>query len=337
VDIKEIGESGLIQRIADTYQSSHPSVIAGIGDDAAALKLSNQSILLTTSDLLIEDIHFDLAFTDSYHLGRKALAVNLSDIAAMGGTPRFFVVSLALPAHFPLAFIDDLYRGMTELASQFSTILVGGDTSASPQKLMISLTVLGEGHPDHICLRRGAEAGDSIFVTGTLGDAALGLLSLQKNPAQGGETPLNPLVAKHLSPFPRIREGTLLANNHFASSLIDISDGLFIDLKRILKASQKGATIQLKNLPLSKEFKEFESSRSTNKINYALTGGEDYELLFTCSPEKEEALLRSAQEERFVITKIGTITDSEELLLLDQNEQPYPLDSLGYDHFRTIK
>lgn len=337
MDIKEIGESDLIQRIADTYQPSDSSVIAGIGDDAAVLRVSNNTILLTTSDLLIEDIHFDLRFTDSYLLGRKALAVNLSDIAAMGGTPRFFVVSLALPAHFSLSFIDELYRGMMEVASHFSTMLVGGDTNASPQKLMLSLTVLGEGHPEHICFRSGAQTGDSLFVTGTLGDAALGLLILQKDPAGGRQCPLNPLVAKHLSPFPRIREGNLLANNHFASSLIDISDGLLIDLKRILNASKKGATIRLKNLPLSREFKEFESSQSFNKIDCALTGGEDYELLFTCPPEKEEALLGSAQEERFAITKIGTITDSEDLLLLDQNEQPYQLDNLGYDHFRGKK
>ena len=335
MDIKEIGESGLIQRIADTYQSSHSSVIAGIGDDAAALKVSNQTILLTTSDLLIEDIHFDLRFTDSYHLGRKSLAVNLSDIAAMGGTPRFFVVSLALPTHFSLSFIDELYRGMMEMASHFSTLLVGGDTNASPQKLMISLTVLGEGHPDHICLRSGAQTGDFLFVTGTLGDAALGLLSLQKDPDSGRQTPLHPLVAKHLSPLPRIKEGMLLANNHFASSLIDISDGLLIDLNRILNASKKGATVRLNDLPLSREFQEFESSRSFNKISYALTGGEDYELLFTCPPEKEEALLRSAHEKGLAVTKIGVITDSEELLLLDQNKQPYPLDNLGYDHFRV--
>ena len=182
MDIKELGESGLIQRIADTYRSSDASVIAGIGDDAAALKVSANNILLTTSDILLEDVHFNLSFTDSYQLGRKALAVNLSDIAAMGGTPRFFVVSLALPAHISVSFIDDLYRGMMDLASEFSTSLVGGDTNASPQKLMIALTVLGEVHPDHLLKRSGAQAGDSIFVTGTIGDAALGLMQLTNRP-----------------------------------------------------------------------------------------------------------------------------------------------------------
>ena len=287
MDIRELGETGLIQRIADTYHSSHSSVIAGIGDDAAALKLSNHNLLLTTSDILLEDVHFNLSFTDSYHLGKKALAVNLSDIAAMGGTPRFFVVSLALPAHMSVSFIDDFYRGMMELASEFSTILVGGDTNASPQKVMISLTVLGEVHPDHLLTRSGAQVGDSIFVTGTIGDAALGLMHLQASTAATGKSPVKELVSKHRLPFPRIKEGKVLADNKLASSLIDISDGLLTDLNHILTASKKGATVWIEKLPLSTEFKQADTVSPHNKVEYALTGGEDYELLFTCPPSKE--------------------------------------------------
>ena len=337
MDIKELGESGLIQRIADTYRSSDSSVIAGIGDDAAALKVSGHNILLTTSDILLEDVHFNLSFTDSYHLGRKALAVNLSDIAAMGGTPRFFVVSLALPAHISVSFIDDLYRGIMELASEFSTILVGGDTNASPEKLMIALTVLGEVHPDHLLMRSGAQVGDSLFVTGTIGDAALGLMNLQTNPTAISQSPVSGLVAKHLSPFPRIKEGQVLSGNGLASSLIDISDGLLTDLKRILTASGKGATVWIEKLPLSSEFKQSETPHHCNKIEYALTGGEDYELLFTCPPSKETQLSQAASKAEFTVTKIGTITDSQELVVLDQHEQPYPLGKLGYDHFLSKK
>ena len=303
MDIKELGESGLIQRIADTYRTSDSSVIAGIGDDAAALKISSHNILLTTSDILIEDVHFNLSFTDSYHLGRKALAVNLSDIAAMGGTARFFVVSLALPAHISVSFVDDLYRGMMELASEFSTILVGGDTNASPQTLMIALTVLGEVHPDHLLMRSGAQAGDSIFVTGTIGDAALGLINLQTDPAATDQSPVNPLVAKHRSPFPRVKEGKILADNHLASSMIDISDGLLTDLKRILTASNKGATVWLDKLPLSNEFKQTETPHHCNKIDYALTGGEDYELLFTCPPSKERLSVRQPAKQNSLLLK----------------------------------
>ena len=165
MDIKEIGESGLIQRIADNYRSSHPAIICGIGEDAAALKISEKNILLTTCDLLVEDIHFNLSLTNSYHLGRKSLAVNLSDIAAMGGIPRFFLVSLAIPTYISVEFIDDLYRGIMELADEFNTQLVGGDTNASPDKLMIDITLLGEANPDHLLKRSGAQAGDSIFAT----------------------------------------------------------------------------------------------------------------------------------------------------------------------------
>lgn len=337
MDIKELGESGLIQRIADTYRSSDSSVIAGIGDDAAALKISGHNILLITSDILLEDVHFNLSFTDSYHLGRKALAVNLSDIAAMGGTPRFFVVSLALPAHISVSFIDDLYRGIMELASEFSTILVGGDTNASPEKLMIALTVLGEVHPDHLLMRSGAQVGDSLFVTGTIGDAGLGLMNLQTNPTATAQSPVSGLVAKHLSPFPRVKEGKVLSVNGLASSLIDISDGLLTDLKRILTASGKGATVWIEKLPLSSEFKQAETPHHCNKIEYALTGGEDYELLFTCPPSKETELSQAASKAEFTITKIGTITDSQELVVLDQHEQPYPLGKLGYDHFLSKK
>ena len=337
MDIKELGESGLIQRIADTYRSSDASVIAGIGDDAAALKVSGNNILLTTSDILLEDVHFNLSFTDSYQLGRKALAVNLSDIAAMGGTPRFFVVSLALPSHISVSFIDDLYRGIMDLASEFSASLVGGDTNASPQKLMIALTVLGEVHPDHLLKRSGAQAGDSIFVTGTIGDAALGLMNLQTDPAATGQSPVSSLVAKHRSPFPRVKEGKVLADNGLASSLIDISDGLLTDLKRILTASRKGATVWLEKIPLSSEFKQAETPHHCDKIEYALTGGEDYELLFTCPPSKETLLCQAAGRAEFTITKIGTITDSQELVVLDHNEEPYPLGRLGYDHFLSKK
>ena len=337
MDIKELGESGLIQRIADTYQSSDASIIAGIGDDAAALKVSGNNILLTTSDILIEDVHFNLSFTDSYQLGRKALAVNLSDIAAMGGTPRFFVVSLALPAHITVSFIDDLYRGIMDVASEFSASLVGGDSNASPQKLMIALTVLGEVHQDHLLKRSGAQAGDSIFVTGTIGDAALGLMYLQTDHAVTAQTPASRLVAKHRSPIPRVKEGKVLADNGLASSLIDISDGLLTDLKRILTASGKGATVWLEKIPLSSEFKQADTPLHCNKIEYALTGGEDYELIFTCPPPKESLLSQAASRAEFTITKIGTITDSQELVLLDHNEEPYPLGRLGYDHFLSKK
>ena len=288
MDIKEIGESGLIQRIAKNYQSSHPSVISGIGEDAAALKISEQKILLTTCDLLLEDIHFNLSLTDSYHLGRKSLAVNLSDIAAMGGTPRFFLVSLAIPSHISVEFIDDLYRGIMEMAGEFNTQLVGGDTNASPDKLMIDITLLGEVDPDHLLKRSGTQVGDSIFVTGTLGDSALGFFALERDNNLNEPLSINTLTLRHISPYPRIKEGKVIAENHLASAMIDISDGLLADLNQILTLNKLGATVWTSQIPLSNDFKQFQIKQEHNKLDFALKGGEDYELLFTSSKTKEK-------------------------------------------------
>lgn len=333
MDIKDIGELKLIQRIADNYRSSLSSIVTGIGDDAAALKISENNILLTTCDLLLEDVHFNLNFTDSYQLGRKSLAVNLSDIAAMGGTPRFFLVSLALPPHLPIEFIDDLYRGMTDLADEFDTKLVGGDTNASPDKLMINITLLGEANPDHLLKRSGAQVGDSIFVTGTLGDAALGFFILEFDKNMNRSYSHNTLTSRHLSPYPRIKEGIRIAENRLASAMIDISDGLLIDLRRILTLSKLGATIYIPQLPLSKEFKQYQGKLKHNKIDFALKGGEDYELLFTSPQNKEKELLKLGQTLGVPINKIGEVTSSEELVILDQNHKSYPIDDQGYDHF----
>lgn len=337
MDIKEIGESDLIQRIAAKYRSTHESVILGIGDDAAALKVPSPNVLLTTCDLLVEGVHFDLRFTDSYHLGRKALAVNLSDIAAMGGTARYFLVSLALPSHLSVAFVDDLYRGMMALADQFHIHLVGGDTNASPSSLMIAITVLGEAHPHHLLRRSGAEAGDSIFVTGTIGDAALGLLTLQSDPLPAAPPAINGLTSRQLSPLPRLREGKMLADNHLASAMIDISDGLLIDLNRILTASRKGATVFLSHLPRSEDFQRNRRHPEKTKIDCALGGGEDYELLFTVHPGREEELLRLATAAEVPVTKIGEVDDSRKLAVLDHNLQPYPVAHLGFDHFFSLR
>ena len=333
MDIKEIGESGLIKRIADNYRSSHPTIICGIGEDAAALKISEQNILLTTCDLLVEDIHFNLSLTNSYHLGRKSLAVNLSDIAAMGGIPRFFLVSLAIPTYISVEFIDDLYRGIMELADEFNTKLVGGDTNASPDKLIIDITLLGEANPDHLLKRSGAQAGDSIFVTGTLGDSALGFSILKRGHESNSSPPFNKLILRHLSPRPRIKEGKAIAEKHLASAMIDISDGLLTDLKQILTLSKVGATIFISQLPLSSDFKQFQVQPKQNKIDFALNGGEDYELLFTSPQTKKNDLYRLSQKLKVPITRIGEINSSGKLIVLDENQTPYSIDDQGYDHF----
>ena len=335
MDIKALGESGLIQRIADAWGAPHPSIVCGIGDDAAALALAEHHLLLTTCDLLLEDVHFDLGLTDGYSLGMKALAVNLSDIAAMGGTPRFFLVSLGLPPHLPLQFVDDFYRGLMIRAEEFDVRLAGGDTNASPRQLVIDLTVVGEMLPHRLVRRSGARGGDSIWVTGTLGDAALGLSLLRRERHRLPLTDFTSLAMRHLSPRPRVREGRMLADHKIASSMIDISDGLLADLSRVLAASGRGATVSLADLPLSKDFLRCTLPGDERKIDYALSGGEDYELLFTVAQGREEELLRLAGGFSVPVTRIGEITDTGNLAVLDVERRPYDIARLGYDHFSS--
>lgn len=337
MDIKELGESGLIQHIADTYGALHPSIACGIGDDAAALKMNEHHLLLTSCDLLLENVHFDLGLTDALSLGKKSLAVNLSDIAAMGGTPRFFLVSLALPPRLPLQFVDDLYRGMMVRAEEFHARLAGGDTNASPGQLVIDITVIGEIPPDQLIRRCGARSGDSIWVTGTLGDAALGLSLLRREHVGEPIPPFKALAERHRAPLPRVREGRMLAENHVASSMIDVSDGLLADLSRILAASNTGATISFGRLPLSDDFLNYPLPNGETRIDYALSGGEDYELLFTAPQEREIELRALAEGFSVPVTRIGEITDSGKLVVLDSEGKPYQSATLGYDHFASLQ
>ncbi len=335
MDIKDLGESGLIRRIASACCTPHPSIACGIGDDAAALTLTGRHLLLTTCDLLLQDVHFDLGLTDPFSLGMKALAVNLSDIAAMGGTPRFFLVSLGLPPHLPLQFVDDLYRGMMLRAGEFDVRLAGGDTNASPRQLVIDVTVMGEILPDRLVRRSGARSGDAIWVTGTLGDSALGLSLLRRERQRLPLADFTSLAARHLTPQPRVREGRMLAEQKIASSMIDISDGLLADLTRVLAASGKGATISLAGLPLSDDFVRCPVPEGERKIDYSLAGGEDYELLFTVPPDRDGELQRLAGHFAAPVTRIGEITDGGGLLVLDAQHKPYDIRRVGFDHFSS--
>ncbi len=335
MDIKDVGESGIIRRIAETCCTPHPSVVCGIGDDAAALTLTEHHLLLTTCDLLLQDVHFDLGLTDAVRLGIKSLSVNLSDIAAMGGTPRFFLVSLGLPPHLPLQFVDDFYRGMMIRAEEFDVRLAGGDTNASPSQLVIDITVMGEIMPDRLIRRSGARSGDSIWVTGTLGDAALGLSLLRRERERLPLAGFTSLAARHLTPRPRVREGRMLADHKIASSMIDVSDGLLADLSRVLAASRKGATVFLAGLPLSDEFMRCSAPDGERKIDYALSGGEDYELLFTVARERENELIDLSKGFAVPVSKIGEITDAVGLAVLDADRNPYDCRKLGFDHFSS--
>src|SRR4030043_810817 len=252
MNLQDVGEFGLIKRIRKRMSASDSAVIQGIGDDVAVIETANKALLVTT-DILIEGSHFGRSWIDPYRLGKKALVVNLSDIAAMGGTPKYFLISLGLPKDLSLSFISSFYRGLKEEARRFCVDLLGGDTSLS-QKIVINICLLGEGKKKDLLFRRGAKVGDDLFVTGTLGDAALGLRILQekKKMEPHGQSPWSPatgikglggLIKRHLSPSPRLKLGQAIAKHHYADAMIDISDGLLIDTSHLLEESGAGARI----------------------------------------------------------------------------------------------
>ncbi|OGP55554.1 MAG: thiamine-phosphate kinase [Deltaproteobacteria bacterium RBG_13_52_11] len=325
--LAEIGEFALIAAIKEMTAEGE-GVIKGIGDDVAVLRPSPGKVFLVTTDLLLEKVHFRLELTDPYRLGRKAVAVNLSDIAACGGTPTAFLVSLTIPAETEVAFVQALYQGMLEQSQEFKVSLVGGDTSRG-NGLLISITLIGEAEEGAIIYREGARKGDLIFVTGSLGDAALGLEMLKQGKRDGGP------VQRHLAPLPRVKEGQAIARQSLATAMIDISDGLVADLGHIVETSKVGAKIWLSRLPISEEYRKEVEGYSTDPYALALSGGEDYELLFTSAPEKERAVGKLAEELGIPIQAIGEVVDaSAGVRVIEEGGKEYPLKQKGHDHFR---
>jgi thiamine-monophosphate kinase len=330
--IASLGEFGLIEQIRRTAARDAKRVRIGIGDDAAALVLSPASVLLATTDMLLEGVHFDLATTDLFSLGWKSAAVNLSDIAAMGGAPRFCMTALGIPPSLTVEDIGAFYRGANACLKKFGAVLVGGDTCRSRKGFVITVTLLGEMARKRIITRSGARPGDLIFVTGTLGDSAAGLEILRS--ADCGVRSKKPecrkLIEKHLKPFPRVAEGMKLAAAGAASAMIDVSDGLSSDLVHICEQSRVGVELFAEKVPLSKHLLSMKTLQRP-ALEYALSGGEDYELLFTV-PREKAGRLRSI---RLKVTEIGRVVKGTGMRLFGDDGRRTPLRASGYDHFRA--
>ena len=330
MNLQDIGEFGLINRIRKWMAVSDSAVIQGIGDDVAVIEIDGKALLVTT-DILIEGVHFDRSWIDPYRLGKKALIVNLSDIAAMGGTPKYFLISLGLPKNLSLSFISSFYRGLKEGARKFRVDLVGGDTSLS-QKIVINICLMGEGRKKNLLFRRGARVGDDLLVSGTLGDAALGLKILQTKGLMGGP---KGLIERQLSPCPRIQLGQAIAESRFATAMIDVSDGLLIDTTHLLEESRVGARIWEERVPLSRSYRKWIRSYSKDPYQIALCGGEDYELLFTAPPETRKKISSFAPSLDVPITRIGEILPPKEgLQIIRRDGEKYSPTRLGFEHFK---
>ena len=327
-----MGEFGLIERLAKAVQASRPdSLIVGIGDDAAAwsTKGGADSIVLATTDTLVEGVHFLPERAGWRDLGWKALAVNVSDIAAMGGTPRFALVTLALPPETPLEAVDELYAGMQECGEEYGVAIVGGDVVRAAQT-MVTVAVLGHGERDdegrpQLMRRDAARAGHVIAVTGSLGDSAAGLRRLQD-----GAPPDDPLVRAHLRPRPPLAAGRQSVRLGVPCA-IDVSDGLLQDLGHICDLCGLGAVVRADAVPLSQELR---AAFPDEALSLACSGGEDYELVLIAQQETMRLLRASAQVR---VTVIGEMDEApgQRPRLVDGVGAGIALAGAGWDHLRA--
>lgn len=330
MELKEIGEFGLIDLLKEDTIHDPDTVVVGIGDDSAVLRPLPQRLQLVTADMLVEGVHFHLATSNANQLGHKAIAVNLSDIAAMGGTPRHAVISVALPAAIPVDFVLNLYQGMKDICRFHRVNIVGGDTVSSPSGLVINVTVIGDGSPDLVVCRSGAKAGDIIAVTNTLGNSGAGLDLLKLENWQQYDFAA-PLVEAHLTPWPQVRAGAMIAAAG-AASMDDISDGLASELHEIAAASNVSVQIQASLVPLSPEVRHAADLFGKNPLDYALYGGEDFQLLFTMDPEQFRQLQASDIGAKAV--KIGEVfPPGQGVTMVREDGQIEKLYPRGYNHF----
>jgi thiamine-monophosphate kinase len=327
--LNRLGEFALIEKIRRRTPAGR-GVRIGIGDDAAWVENPGGSSLIT-ADLLIEDIHFKLTWTSLTELGHKSLAVNLSDIAAMGGVPDYTVLSLGVRAGLDSRKIDQFYRGFSALARSSRVYLVGGDTNAA-DSLIISVCVIG--HAPYAPIRRsGAKVGDDIYVTGTLGDSALGLKYLRERRRAVQPRALAHLLARHHRPTPRLAAGIALAKPRLATAMIDVSDGLLQDLGHICEASGIGAVVWNEQLPLSRAYLAMAGRDGTR---YALGGGEDYELLFCARPRARDQIGAVADALGLPISRIGHCCPAKEgIIVIDKAGRRVSTAFKGHNHFRN--
>jgi thiamine-monophosphate kinase len=321
--VSELGEFGLIDLLAKMAAGRDERLLIGIGDDAAAWQ-GDDSIELATVDSFIQDVHYPSGLVHWPELGGKALAVNLSDIAAMGGLPRYALVSLALPPETEVDSVTTFYTGLLRLAGEYGVTIVGGDTSNAPL-VVISITVLGSSPQKRLLTRSSAQAGELVAVTGNLGAAAAGLEMLTRNLEFEAEAAAR-FQRSFFKPTPRIIEGQLLLEQGVKTA-IDISDGLVADLGQICKSSKVGARIEAERVPVEPEVK---ASFGERALELALTGGEDYELLFTAGAEAIDRVKKVAS---IPVTVIGEITAGQGVTVVDRQGKPLKLGRAGWEHF----
>jgi thiamine-monophosphate kinase len=336
-NIEELGEFGLINHLTKNIKLNHPSTIKGVGDDAAVLNYEGKKVLVST-DMLLEGIHFDLAYTPLKHLGYKAIQVNLSDICAMNATPTQVTVSIGMSSKYTLEAIEELYEGIYLACEKYNVDIIGGDTSSSKQGLVISITVLGVADEDKIVYRNGAEEGDLICVSGDLGGAYIGLQLLEREKLIYLENPkIQPdlegkdyIIERQLKPEARQDIVALLRDIKVKpTAMIDVSDGLASEVLHICKQSNKGCQLYEEKIPIDPMTYETAREFHLDPTVCALSGGEDYELLFTVKQADYDKIKHDVD-----VSIIGYITEAAAgCNLISKSGQVHELKAQGWNAF----
>ena len=325
--IEKLGEFGLIDQIKKKILSKDRRVLVNIGDDAAVLKTSTDKLLIFTTDTMVQRIHFDPNYCTFEEIGWKAMAANLSDVAAMGGVPTYALVTVGLPRSMQAEDVLSIYKGARKIAERHNCRIIGGDTTLVPRDIFISIALLGEVEKGCLVTRSGAKSGDLICVTGKLGEAQAGLEYLRRH----GRRNLS-LVRKHLKPEPRIDQARILVKSLKINSMIDISDGLSSELHHLTGESSLGAVICEKSLPISSKCVKLASLLGKAPLDWALSSGEEYELLFTVDGRDQARLdrVKSGVE----LSVIGEMVDGKRgLRLVRKSGRSTNLRRSGFSHF----
>jgi thiamine-monophosphate kinase len=333
--VSGIGERGVIERIRQRLPPPSPDIVLGIGDDAAVVRGGRNLLQVLTTDALVEDIHFDRRFSTPADIGYKSLAVNASDLAAMGATPHVALLSLMLPADTPIDDVEALLDGLFEMARAVSVTLVGGNITRSPGPLIVDVTLTGWVHPRKVLARSGGRPGDTLYVSGSIGGAAAGLSWLQAHGRRDDarhDPSLADCVRRHVRPEPRARLGMVVGRNRAASACMDLSDGLADAVRQIAEASGTGAKIDLSAVPVHPSARAWFASLGEDPVARSLQGGDDYELLMAVPARAKKRFLSATRLARGVeVTRIGELTGTRELIVMsDSGERALPR---GFVHF----
>jgi thiamine-monophosphate kinase len=330
--VSSLSERELIARMRERFPPAPGWVAVGIGDDAAVVETERNRLEVLTVDAIVDGVHFDSTFTPPAAIGHRALAVNLSDLAAMGATPRLALLSLALPGAFPLAAFDEMIASLSSVAARLRTAIVGGNLTRTSGPLVVDVTVVGTVKKRQTLTRAGARPGDHLYVTGSIGAAAAGLQMLRGGVTTPRGAADEACIRRYLYPEPRLRLGSLLGRNRAATACMDLSDGLADAVRQIAEASGIGARIEGSALPIEPAARRWFEEHGQDAVSASITGGDDYELLIAARPRLAGRLTAALRHGDAPLTRIGSCT-ADRSIVVRQDGVDRTMPS-GYSHFR---